>query len=75
MLNSVKLDGRKVYAKIRIWRCLGYITRLNRIIPSLFKKIRPQILKRISSDFISLLFKAFEIPLLLTPFSNNTVWK
>jgi hypothetical protein len=31
MLNSVKLNGRKSYAKIRIWPCLGCITRLNRI--------------------------------------------
>ena len=31
MLNSVKLNGRKSYAKIRIWPCLGRITRLNRI--------------------------------------------
>ena len=31
MLNSVKLNGRKVYAKIWIWPCLVRITRLNRI--------------------------------------------
>jgi hypothetical protein len=60
MLNSVKLNGRKFYAKIWIWPYLIRITRLNRIIPSLFKKIRPLILNRISSDFISLLFKPSE---------------
>jgi hypothetical protein len=32
MLNSVKLNGRNFYAKIRIWPCLVRITRLNRII-------------------------------------------
>jgi hypothetical protein len=31
MLNIIKLDGRKVYAKIRIWPFSGRITRLNRI--------------------------------------------
>ena len=31
MLNSVKLNGRKSYAKIWIWPCLSRITRLNRI--------------------------------------------
>jgi hypothetical protein len=43
---------------------IGPITRarLNRIIPSLFKKIRPRILNRISRDFSSLLFKPSEFP-------------
>jgi hypothetical protein len=31
MLNSVKLDGRNFYVKIRIWLCLDRITRINRI--------------------------------------------
>jgi len=46
MLNSVQLNGRNFYAKIWIWPCLVRITRLDRIIPSLFKKIGPQILNR-----------------------------
>jgi hypothetical protein len=41
---------------------LGRITRLNRIIPSLSKKIHPRILNRIGSDFSSLLFKPLKFP-------------
>jgi hypothetical protein len=62
MFNSVKLDGRNFYTKIRIWLYLGCITRLNHIIPSLIKKIRPRILNRISGNFISLLFKPSKFP-------------
>jgi hypothetical protein len=59
MLNRVKLDGRTFYAKIRIWPCLSRITKLNRIIPSLFTKIHPWILNKISSDSISLIASTF----------------
>jgi hypothetical protein len=35
---------------------------MNRVIPSFFKKIHPQILNMISNDFISLLIKPSEFP-------------
>jgi hypothetical protein len=62
MTIFVNLDSYAFYTKIWIWPYLGHITRLNRIILSLFKKIHPRILDRISNDFSSLLFKPSEFP-------------
>jgi hypothetical protein len=68
MLINVKLDGRKVYAKIRIWPCLNRITRPNRITLAVkqpnkfFKKyimmsFTKRIVANIKKDFYNLIRK------------------
>jgi len=54
MTIAVKLDSCIFYVKIRIWPCL------DRIIPSLFKMIRPRITNKLNGKFLSLILKPLE---------------
>jgi len=51
---AVKLDSCTFYIKIPIWPCM------DRIIPSLFKMIRPLITNKLNGQFLSLLLKPLE---------------